>query len=241
MLEAIAGGKASMTRLMGRPGRQPREDMVTSALFGPLRMMTPRDRARALSALLGVPLSDATTVEVKLWWPKGRGRQTDVLIQATRGGDAVRVLVEVKWGAPLSENQLVDYAELVRTRHGRPPDNVVLLGYEQHHEVAVETQETTLGREVVRRRWREAARALRDEARRETGQAGAVEVWADQVFRFLQRTGKGHLFAGFEGLGIRSPGRGAISYRAAGSPPWFARPLERPRTAAHSFRRRETR
>ena len=233
MLEAIARGKASIARLMGRPGRQPREDMVTSALFGPLRMMTPPDRARALSVLLGVPLGDATTVEVKLWWPPGRGRQADVLIEAKSTGDPIRVLVEVKWGAPLSENQLVDYVELVRKRRGCPPSHVVLLGYEPHHAEAVETQETTLERKVVRRGWQRVARALRDVAGRE----GAVEVWADQVARFLQRTEKGHLFAGFEALGIRDPGQAAIPYRPAGAPPWFARPLVRPMAASYVFQK----
>ena len=241
MLEAIARGKASMARLTGGSGPQPREDMVTSALFGPLRMMAPPDRARALSALLDVPLGYATEVEVELWWPRGRGRQADVLIEASRAGAAIRVLVEVKWGAPLSKNQLVHYAELIRTRYRRPPDHIVLLGYEPHHEVPVETQERTLGREVVRRGWREAARALRCEARRETGRGGAVEIWADQVFRFLQRTEKGHLFVGFEGLRIRNSDRGTIPYRAAGPPPWFARPLAPPIAASYAFQRGRSR
>ena len=138
-----------------------------------------------------------------------------MLIEAKSASDAIRVLVEVKWGAPLSPGQLPAYFDLVQKHYGRPPDHVVLLGYEPHHAEAVETQETTLEREVVRRGWQRVARALRSVAGRE----GAVEVWADQVARFLQRTEKGHLFAGFEALGIRDPGRGAIPYRPAGAPP----------------------
>ena len=161
MLEAIARGKASMARLMGGAGRQPREDMVTSALFGPLRMMTPPERARALSVLLDVGLGDATTVEVKLWWPAERGRQADVLIEAKRRGNAIRVLVEVKWGAPLSENQLVNYVELVRKRRGCPPDHVVLLGFAPHHEGMDREEEAR----VHRRPPRLAGGRLRAEAR----------------------------------------------------------------------------
>lgn len=229
MLEAVARGKARVERLTGGDRSERREDLVTSAVFGPLMMLP--SAGRGLQAMLGVPLAEAESVDIALW-PRF-GKEPDVVITA-RFSDSwsVCVLVEVKWGAPLGSEQIENYVELL-TAHGQAPGHVVLLGYEPHHENALPDAETKIGRSVVRRSWRDVTRVLQRIADPRDG----VGIWAGQVGRFLQRTEKGHLFSGFGHLGIRLPQAVRLSYQTAGAAPWLS-VADDPGAAAYTFSKR---
>lgn len=201
MLEAVARGKTKPDRLTGGFGRQPREDVITSAIFGPLRLIS--DPWLALDALLGRPQPEqawtgASSLSIDLWRRFGT-QEPDVILTASFPDRApLRVLVEVKWGADLGARQLPRYIEAM-AEASMAPDRIVLLGCEPKHRPVLE--EEGLGAEP--RTWRDAARDLR----RLRGGSGAPSLWADAVFSFLQRTEKGHLFSGFSAQDCVVPDR----------------------------------
>ena len=125
MMEAIARRKASWLFNAGSEKtffgkRRPQEDMVTSAVFGSIRLMSSEDRFKAVEVLLGrdafeaAALTNDYDIEVELWPRLAglEGRQhvePDVLLKAA----GKTVIVEVKWHAPLSERQLEQQVEAV--------------------------------------------------------------------------------------------------------------------------------
>ena len=235
MLEAVGRRKARMERLTGGGGREPREDMVTSALFGPLMML--RRSGRGLGAMLGIGrLEAAEVIDIALWPRFGADRaEPDVVLNVrfpNSDRPSLRVLVEVKWGAPLGPAQIERYVELMN-KQGQSPGFVVLLGYEPQHERILFEEEASTGLDVVRRSWRDVARAMKQLS----GSEGAVAIWASQVRRFLQQTEKGHLFAGLKSLSIREPQPAHFTYRAAGGSPWFMDAVS-PGSAPYVFSRK---
>ena len=99
-------------------GRLP-EDEVTSCLFGPLRMMAALAPERAWAACRGLlgcgdlfPEGfEPTEVDVRFWprFPAGERAyiEPDIHIIARRDADVYTILVEVKCGANLGSNQLL--------------------------------------------------------------------------------------------------------------------------------------
>ncbi len=106
-------------RIHGKsPGRLP-EDEVTSCLFGPLRMMAALAPKRTWAACrhlfecgdLFPEDFEPTEVDVQFWprFPAGERAyiEPDIHIIARRDADVYTILVEVKCGASLGNNQLV--------------------------------------------------------------------------------------------------------------------------------------
>ena len=67
MLHALNNKKARLDRIIKGVAKQPREDLITSTLFGSLEFMTDVSRAEALKALLGLELGPASRMTM---WPK---------------------------------------------------------------------------------------------------------------------------------------------------------------------------
>ena len=95
------------------------EDEVTSCVFGSLRFLEPQQAWRICVGLFGdrvgqciqLPVDDVTKVDVRLWphfKTRSRFIEPDVHIVA-RGhdGSVATILVEVKWGSPLRDDQLL--------------------------------------------------------------------------------------------------------------------------------------
>ncbi|MEI4488983.1 hypothetical protein V8J36_22620 [Frigidibacter sp. MR17.14] len=149
MFDAVIAKKARMSKILHDAKRNPREDLVTSSLFGVLPFLTPAARQEALSVLCGHPLpSDAKIYLWPFFVGNGESSEPDVVLEFTHEGRAAYWIVEVKWGAPLGADQC---AREIRTlsfgrcrRGGVPPGPRKVLGYtllgaERHHELAVAT------------------------------------------------------------------------------------------------------
>ena len=131
MFDAVVARKARMEMVIDGLGKQPREDLVTSALFGTLRFLTSTGQQRAIEALLGVAL--AGPVEIFLWpYLRGRGENSepDVVIRSVDGSYWI---VEVKWGAGLGADQVGREIRTVQNgecrRGGLPKGSRKVVGY----------------------------------------------------------------------------------------------------------------
>ncbi len=117
MLHALNFNKANVRSLFNVGHRVPFEDLITSSIFGPLEFMGLADRAAIISALLkelSIPLHCTPTPPIKIeFWKQVPVRSSSRLstvewdITIEFGADS-RLLIEVKWGAYLSKDQLAD-------------------------------------------------------------------------------------------------------------------------------------
>lgn len=201
VLAAVARGKAS-SFLSGTGTRMPREDLITSAIFGPLPYLP--DPARALDALLGAPSdgslwAGATSLRMD-FWPRIMGNEPDIVIEARTDRLLARVLVEVKWGAGLQTAQIDRYLDALSAA-GRPANVTILLGAEDHHDTGARGD----GRGATPRTWRDAARGLRDLIRTDGSRRSPEALWARDVHLFLQRDMRGRIFGDFRHLGLEGP------------------------------------
>ena len=218
MMEAIARRKASWLFNAGSEKtffgkRRPQEDMVTSAVFGSIRLMSSEDRFKAVEVLLGrdafeaAALTNDYDIEVELWPRLAglEGRQhvePDVLLKAA----GKTVIVEVKWHAPLSERQLEQQVEAVGAEN---VSAVVMLG-----EAGV--GERIHGKSCFRRTWRDDSGDLQNWR----GEIGTpLSLWVATMSAFLHETDMGRIFNGLPLL--RSVGQIAYRFNKPGHPPWL--------------------
>lgn len=76
MFDAVIAHKARMEMVIDGLGKQPREDLVTSSLFGSLRFLTPSGQETAIEALVGIKI--AGPVEIYLWpFLRGDGENSE--------------------------------------------------------------------------------------------------------------------------------------------------------------------
>ena len=195
MLEAVGRRKAHWLLRAGSEKtfsgkRRPQEDMVTSAVFGSIRLMSSGDRRKAIEVLLGREafevsnFADGHDIDAVLW-PQLKGLkdrrhvEPDVLLNCADR----TTIVEVKWHAPLSERQLERQIEAVGAEN---VSAVVMLG-----EAGV--GERILDKPCFRRTWRDVSGALqqrRDDLDTPFGR------WVLLMRNFLQETDMGRIFNG---------------------------------------------
>lgn len=148
MFDAVIAKKAKMGKILPGAKRNPREDLVTSSLFGMLRLLRPDARRAALSVLCDHPLPSDAKIHL---WPffvgKGENSEPDVLLEFMENGQLAFWIVEVKWGAPLSADQMareIRTVSLGQCRRGgavegkRKVVGYTLLGAENQHQKAVD-------------------------------------------------------------------------------------------------------
>lgn len=232
MMEAVARRKAhwlfgagSDKSFSGK--RRPQEDMVTSAVFGSIRLMSPEDRFRAIEVLLGRDVIKATgfardhDIEIELWprlvGSKGRRHvEPDVLLKAA----GKTVIIEVKWHAPLSERQLEQQVAAVGMHD---ISAVVMLG-----EAGVDDE--ICGMRGFRRTWRDVSRELHQ---RTVENSTPLVRWIEVMRAFLQETDMGRVFGGL--AQISEPGRITFQFEKLGHPPFFDRAPIRSQTVHYTF------
>lgn len=147
MFDAVIAKKARMETILHEAKRHPREDLVTSSLFGMLRLLTPDARRDALSALCGHDLSSDAKIHL---WPyfaaEGESSEPDVVLEFEENGQRFYWIVEVKWGAPLGADQCAREIRTVaggKCRRGNIVDGkrkvlgYTLLGAEDKHQKAM--------------------------------------------------------------------------------------------------------
>ena len=238
MMEAIAKRKAGW--LFDASGhenfsgkRRPQEDMVTSAVFGTIRLLPKQDCRDALDLLIGQACRDAAgfdagkDVAIELWPPldglEGRRRvEPDVLLTC---GDKT-VIVEVKWHAPLSERQIEWQIKAVKAarKNGRTVGTVVaavMLG-----EAGVEDNVKDVP--CFRRTWRDVSGDLeirRLQLQREGFPDTPFGRWAKAIHGFLRATDMGRVRRVFAGIAPvkHDPGAFAYRFKTPGRPPWLCR------------------
>jgi len=154
MFDAVIAKKARMEKILHDAKRNPREDLVTSCLFGMLRLLTPDSRQAALSTLCAHTLpSDAIIYLWPFFVGEGEASEPDVVLEFRLGEQRVFWIIEVKWGAPLGADQC---AREIRTvvhghcRRGNVPDGerkvlgYTLLGAEPQHQHAMDELRRTV-------------------------------------------------------------------------------------------------
>jgi hypothetical protein len=197
MFDAIAAKKARLDVIIEGKGKQPREDLITSQLFGTVRFLSSSAQKLALETLVGAKLEGDATIHL---WPKFGRIEPDVVLELTRGIDTRYWIVEVKWGADFSgEDQALREIDAVMRAacyreglRGQPRDVVgyTLLGAERKHEDQMASLVVTFGGDLTirSRRWPEVTTALRQ---LEADQDGGLAAWARCAANFLSRTRMG--------------------------------------------------
>ncbi len=200
MLHALNGRKARFAAFRGAGLRLPLEDVVTSSIFGPLDFMREDDRAEALTKLLSElglsvpPLSGSIRL---LFWPKlpvgdvslrSRYTEPDLVLADGRGP---RVILEVKWGAPLGEHELAAQWSSVPALMRADALHLMIVRQPSEYQADIASDKALLGRSgcapwrFEMRSWREVARAAKLVASSKV--APATQAWCGAVANLLGR------------------------------------------------------
>ncbi|WP_282078029.1 hypothetical protein [Epibacterium ulvae] len=195
MFDAIVARKARLNSVIDGAGKQPREDLVTSALFGPLKFLLPDARAKALQVLCGYEFG--ADVQISLWpffKSDSESAEPDVVLEFTNSGRRNYWIVEVKWGAALGKDQAGREIRTVQSgycRRGQVTEgkrNVIgysLLGAERKHEKALNALRLSVGQMHVINdwSWKEMCDRLRQLA--DTSSDAGLIAWAKLAADFL--------------------------------------------------------
>jgi hypothetical protein len=199
MFEAVARKKANWLFAASRSAegafvkRRPQEDLITSAVFGSIRLLPVQDRHAALRLVLGPGYPwDCEgkwdqEIEIELWKQldlngvEGRKfSEPDVLLSCA---DQM-IIVEVKWHASLSDQQIELQLEASR-QNDYNVAGVIVLG-EVGESDTIETAPRTW------RTWRDVSGDLQRNFRKDTPFAD----WVQMLEAFLQQTDMGQIFNG---------------------------------------------
>ena len=204
MFHALIAGKARLKKIIdGGVKRQPREDLITSALFGTITFLASADRRMALKALTDTDLPGET--EIILWpyltAPGEKSAEPDVVLKYQGEHGTQYWIVEVKWGAPLQKDQIG--REINRVADGKcrwtllpsEPRKVAgytLLGKEDKHKLELETarkapESSTDGMEIFDITWPDLTRKLRSMKQELIDRPGLL-AWTDAAEGFLSGT-----------------------------------------------------
>lgn len=218
MMEAVGRRKAHWLFRAGSEKafsgkRRPQEDMVTSAVFGSIRLMSPQDRRKAIEVLLGRNAFETSNFARDhdintVLWPRLEGPEDcrhvepDVLLNSA----GRTTIVEVKWHAPLSKRQLEQQIEAVGAEN---VSAVVMLGEAGVGEKILDTP-------CFRRTWRDVSGELQQ---RQDDTDTPLARWVMMMRRFLQETDMGRIFNGLPEP--RDAGHVIYRFRKPGHPPWL--------------------
>lgn len=202
--------KARLESVIEGARKQPREDLITSALFGTIKFLTPSGRSEALRALTGKALHAQLDIFL---WPCFKFMDSlaepDVVLRARAKDGPVFWIVEVKWGAPLGPDQVG--REISALAHGicrrgglsEGPRKIVgytLLGAEAKHTVVMDKAVKQFRElEVVSLAWPVVAERLRQVERHNTADPG-LAAWAEAAGAFLRTTSKGSVLGNWPEL-----------------------------------------
>lgn len=209
MFHALIAKKARIDNIIDGATRHPREDLVTSALFGTVTFLTPPARQAALSTLIGHELpADAKVI---LWPPlapcagtDGKSTEPDVVLQYPGGTGPEYWIVEVKWGAALGNDQIrreinaVKDGDCPKGALPNPPRAVVgytLLGREAKHTTMFDRarescRKSDTALEFQSISWPDLTERLRALTQAKDTDAG-LKAWADATATFLKCTPQG--------------------------------------------------
>jgi len=187
-----------MEKILHDAKRHPREDLVTSSLFGALRLLTPSARRDALGVLSGHKFE--SDVQIYLWpyfVGVGENSEPDVVLQGILHGQPYYWIVELKWGSGLGRDQggrEIRTVESGNCRRGGVPNfpdirkvaGYTLLGEEPKHvaEISQLTSDQEPRRKVVSFTWKEMTERLNKLAQEVESEPGLM-AWAKLAAEFL--------------------------------------------------------
>ncbi|WP_313137898.1 hypothetical protein [Paracoccus jeotgali] len=183
-------------------GKQPREDLITSALFGTIQFLSDSAQELALQALVGCELPGSSEIFL---WPylscPGENAEPDVVLRVGADGAPVYWVVEVKWGAPLGDEQIGREIRTLRDgrcrRGGLPAADRKVIGYallgaEAKHSESMQAAEEKFPDVAFNSvAWPKVTERLR-RLSTESGDRGLTS-WARTAENFLSGTPKGSL------------------------------------------------
>lgn len=219
MFDAVVAHKAQLSSIIDGVGKQPREDLITSALFGTLRFLTPQARTLALQELCDHPFEGDVRIYL---WPyfqgEGENAEPDVVLEGTIGGRQVYWIVEVKWGAGLGDDQAAREIRTVESGHCRRgglsagPRHVIgytLLGSEKKHERAIKELRLSYVQTpaIKDRTWKNMSDQLRRIA--DTASDAGLIAWAKLAADFLAGQPQGAVLGSWPNMTM--PGECSLS------------------------------
>lgn len=241
MLKAVAQGKSGS--LLKRRTQndfdlkhRPQEDLVTSAIFGSLELLSETERRKALEILVGENIwkafrPDVEPITVELW-PPGLTDTDESIVEpdvVLSAGDRLAI-VEVKWFSHLSEDQLGREVRALQKTRKVEVNAILLLGG------AVLPENIGLDADCCDAlTWRDVAKAIPQIRDRPSDALGA---WMRLVADFLEKTEFGRIFRGFESLEAAPVRLEAYEFRAPGGPPWFAGAVNQIRSSSYEWKGR---
>lgn len=209
MFHALISHKARLDVIIDGVGKQPREDLITSALFGTVNFLSVSARELALKALVGFKSGGSTKI---ILWPyfsgDGENSEPDVVLRTVTGGAVEYWVVEVKWGAGLGDDQVGREVRTVQRGKcrreelpgedppagGRKVIGYTLVGAEAKHRPAMDQarQQLSPGLSVHEFAWPAITDRLERLAKKNANDAGLV-AWAQTAKLFLNGTPQGRL------------------------------------------------
>ena len=201
MFHAINARKARLDRVIDGVGKQPREDLITSALFGTIQFLSAPAQKLALKALIGQELRGDAEIFL---WPYLRhpeeNAEPDVVLRARTDDGPAYWIVEVKWGASLSDEQVGREVRTLRDgeclRGGLPAENrnvigYTLLGAEMKHTEAMQVAEGEFSKLTFHSlTWPAVTERLRRLSTEKNDDPGLIS-WTRTAEDFLRGTPKG--------------------------------------------------
>ncbi len=203
MFDAVVCRKASLSKLIDGVGKQPREDLITSSLFGTIRFLPPKSQNLAIEALIGADLEGDINIHL---WPrlKGNGEiaEPDVVIEVQNREQQQFWIVEVKWGASLSNDQVGREIRTVRDgecRRGEFPmgprrvTGYTLVGAISCHQAPLTAarREFSTSLNMIAFEWATISERLRSLAG--SSQDPGLTEWAALAATFLSGQPQGHV------------------------------------------------
>jgi hypothetical protein len=217
MLHAVNSRKARLSAFRAAGQRVPTEDVVTSTVFGPLAFFDPLEANLAVKALLAslqMEQPNWTGIANLTLWPRhvnvpGELRSSyvepDLVISDAEGA---ALIIEVKWGAPLSAFELASQWLSLTPEQRRKSVHLLLVlepGPYQD-DVAADVRQVSIrdygGWRLSTKSWREAADAFRAMGS-DTCLGPGTRRWADSVHAFLRREDPAAL-VGWPSLGLET-------------------------------------
>ena len=236
MLHAVNNRKARLGAFRGAGIRVPLEDVVTSTVFGPLEFMSAEDRRRSIDLVceaLAVEIAERRGPMRVLFWPRlpvsdaslrTRYSEPDLMLADDVGPVMV---VEIKWGASLSERELASQWTAIGSSGRRRAVHLLLV-----QEPGIYRRDVDLDREMVdaagmgpwplqMRNWRSLTAV--EVLSRRADASEPVRAWASAVTAFLRREHRMSMH-GWDEIGLMSVEEAEWTFRQR----WFSevRPVE---------------